>query len=87
MSSLRKIMNEPHFARLSHTCIETEEGDPRHASYHSIVTFQSSTLLRCNNALSPCAKEGLWPGLKVTPLSSCRNVPYLVPPSEAINLK
>ena len=33
--------------------------------------------------------SGRWAGLKVTPpfLSSCRNVPYLVPPSEAINLK
>jgi hypothetical protein len=53
VTSKMEMIDEPHFPRLSHTCIETEEGDLRHASYHSIVTFQSSTLLRCNNALSP----------------------------------
>jgi hypothetical protein len=43
----------------------------------------------CRTRCPHARKEGLWPGLKVTPpfLSSCRNVPYLVPPSEAINLK
>jgi hypothetical protein len=64
VTSKMEMIDEPHFAHLSHTFVETEEGDPRHASYHSIVTFQSSTLLRCNNALSPCAKRGAVAGLK-----------------------
>ena len=33
----KMIVDEPYLARLSHTCIETDEGDPRHAIDHSIA--------------------------------------------------
>jgi hypothetical protein len=48
-----------------------------------------SRAARYSNALSPCAKRGAVAGLKGNAAfsKSCRNVPYLVPPSEAINLK
>jgi hypothetical protein len=31
------IVDEPYLARLSHSCIETEEGDSRRAIDHSIA--------------------------------------------------